>query len=107
MQLIARADGEPDLPFFKPSPEASTNGTSLAMTVQEPHARIIESFESARREDGVYEPLRGYDGNAWTFEDSDGRVVNCYRRWGTMRIGSHSDGVASSFLEFIGGMGES
>ena len=87
------------------NPKASTGGTFLCGLVTPKQQAIIETFFKPSL-DGWIEPEKGYDEFQWKFSDSAGMVYNCYRRHGSMRVGSTSEKAVEEFLVWIENYGK-
>tara|TARA_Y100000310_G_scaffold286842_1_gene311343 strand:+ start:125 stop:424 length:300 start_codon:yes stop_codon:yes gene_type:complete len=82
------------------NPKAPTGGTFLCGIVSPKQQAIIETFFKPSL-DGWNEPEKGYDELQWRFTDDSGRVFNCYRRYGSMRVGSTDRRGVDEFLAWI------
>jgi hypothetical protein len=94
--------------MFELNNEADVNGTSLAEVLNQPLQDVIETFEAG--EGWSCEEEKGYDSHSWTFTEKENPevVMNCYRRWGTMRVATHAHfrHRVMDFLVFIVDHGE-
>ena len=82
------------------NPNAITAGTFLCGVTSPKQQAIIETFFKPSL-DGWDEPAKGYDDHQWKFTDDSGRVFNCYRRHGSMRVGSTGHDGVDEFLVWI------
>ena len=78
----------------------SDNGSFLHEVCTPIQQYIIETFFQPSL-DGWVEEEKGYDEMRWAFEDKEGRLYNCYRRHGSMRIGAHEGTPVNEFLSWI------
>ena len=75
-------------------------GTFLHKVCTPQQQYIIETFFQPSL-DGWVEEEKGYDEIRWAFEDKEGRLYNCYRRYGSMRVGAHQGTPVKEFLSWI------
>lgn len=87
------------------NPTADIDGTFLCSLVSPKQQAIIETFFKPST-DGFAEPEKGYDEFQWTFSDDVGMTYNCYRRYGSMRVGSTSKEAVLEFLEWVENYGK-
>lgn len=85
--------------------EANIDGTFLCEIVSPKQQAIIETFFKPSA-DGFAELEKGYDEFQWTFSDDSGMTYNCYRRYGSMRVGSTSQEAAKEFLIWVENYGK-
>lgn len=82
------------------NPEASFDGTFFCGLATPKQQAIIETFFKPST-DGWVETEKGYDEFQWKFTDETGMVFNCYRRYGSMRVGSTCEKATEEFLQWI------
>lgn len=80
--------------------KADICGTFLHEICTPQQQTTIESFFQPSF-DGWAEEEKGYDELRWAFEDKEGRVYNCYCRYGSMRVGAHEGTPVKEFLSWI------
>ena len=82
------------------SSNVSDIGTFLHEVCTPEQQYIIETFFQPSQ-DGWVEEEKGYDELRWAFLDDEGRLYNCYRRYGSMRVGAHEGTPVKEFLSWI------
>jgi len=82
---------------------ANIGGTSLSAYLSESQQETIEYYFNPVS--GFKDDSKGYDGFEYPFVDTAGRLYNCYRRWGSMRVGSKGNASVKDFLAWVDQIG--
>lgn len=85
---------------YKLIKNANIIGLALRNILSSKQQSIVETFFQPSL-DGWVAPDKGYDECQWTFEDGEGRLYNCYRRYGSMRVGALPETPVEDFLDWI------